>query len=162
MFRRRFGWLAHAAVVAFVLAMVSPTVARADPLPADYSGSTHGDVMALNLSAAGLANINAGIGHSATATDSTGDPRAHAESANLDANAVGIPVGVASDQANSDNATPTDSYNTGLGTINVPGALTVGAINGSGSTNWRATPSACPTGPPSRSPRRNSPTPTSA
>ncbi|SFS65119.1 Ig-like domain-containing protein [Saccharopolyspora flava] len=104
--------------------------------------------MELNLSAAGIASINAAIGHSATTTDSTGDPRAHAESANLDANALGIPLAVASDEASSDNATPTDSYTTGFGTISVPGVLSTGAINGSGSTNWAGDAACVPDGTP--------------
>ncbi|MBO0877281.1 MAG: hypothetical protein J2P19_28210, partial [Pseudonocardia sp.] len=103
--------------------------------------------MSLNLSAAAVANINAALGHSATATDSNGDPRTHAESANLEAGALGIPVSVASDEANADNADPADSYSGGLGSISVPGVLSTGAITVSGSANW-AGDTACVAGTP--------------
>src|SRR5690606_16398138 len=129
-------------------ALTTGLPARAEPLPATYSGSTHGDVLALGLNAAGIANVDASLAHSATSTNSTASPRTHAESANLDANAVGIPVGVASDQANSGPAAGSDSYTAGLGTINLPGILQVGAINGSGQTNWAGDLACVPDGTP--------------
>ncbi|WP_309235804.1 Ig-like domain-containing protein, partial [Amycolatopsis sp. SID8362] len=123
-------------------------VANAAALPAPYSGSTHGDILSLGLNAAGIANIDAILGHARTATDSTRDPRAHAESANLEAGALGIPVSVVSDQANSNNATPTDSYNTGLGQVDVPGVLDTGLLTGSGSTVWAGDAACVPDGQP--------------
>ncbi|SFS51089.1 hypothetical protein [Saccharopolyspora flava] len=122
--------------------------AIADPLPAQYSGSTSGDVLSLGLSALGIADIDAAIAHSATEVDSTGDPRAHAESSNVGANALGLGIDPISGEANSGPGTPTDSYTMGLGDISVPGVLTVGALQGSGSTNWPGDISCVPDGTP--------------
>ncbi|TWH21175.1 Ig-like domain-containing protein [Prauserella rugosa] len=149
MSKRSWFSAAALAVVTFLVgALTTVLPARAEPLPATYSGSTHGDVLALGLNAAGIANVDASLAHSATSTNSTASPRTHAESANLDANAVGIPVGVASDQANSGPAAGSDSYTAGLGTINLPGILQVGAINGSGQTNWAGDLACVPDGTP--------------
>ncbi|OLT48388.1 hypothetical protein BJF85_12765 [Saccharomonospora sp. CUA-673] len=144
-------WLSAAAlaVVTFLVgALTTVLPARAEPLPATYSGSTTGDVLNVGLNAAGIANVNASLAHSNTRTDSTASPRTHAESANVGLNAVGIPVGVASDQANSGPAAGSDSYNAGLGTINLPGVLQVGAINSSGQTNWAGDLACVPDGTP--------------
>ncbi|MCP2251828.1 hypothetical protein LY13_000559 [Prauserella aidingensis] len=148
MFRR--SWLS-AAALAVVTCLVAALVAvpvRAEPLPATYSGSTHGDVLSLGLNAGGIANIDASLGHSATNTDSTADPRAHAESANLDAGAVGIPVDVASGQANAGPDTPSDSYTQGLGQIDIPAVLDTGALTGTGQANWPGDLSCVPDGQP--------------
>ena len=137
-----------AAVAAFLLVPLTAVPVQADPLPAVYSGSTHGDVLSLDLTAAGIDDINAGLGHSATATDSTGPPRAHAESANLHAGALGIPVGPVAAQANATNATPTDSYSAGLGQVDVPGVLDTGLLSARGTRNWAGDAACVPDGQP--------------
>ncbi|WP_460792691.1 beta strand repeat-containing protein, partial [Micromonospora sonneratiae] len=144
--RRRMTARAAITVVGAVLAAsLGPGTAQADPLPATYSGSTHGDAMSLNITAAGL-TIGAALGHSATAVDSTADPRAHAESSNLEAGAIGIPVSVVTGDANSNNTTPTDSYNVALGQLDVPGLLDTGELVGTGSTNWAGDAACVPDG----------------
>jgi hypothetical protein len=138
---------AWAGASALLLAFLIPGAASADPLPAEYSGSTDGDAITMNVTA-GAQTIDATLGHSATAVDSGGDPRAHAESANLEAGALGIPVSVVSDEANSDDTTPTDSYSTGLGQLDAPGLLDTGVLVGTGSTNWAGDLACVPDGTP--------------
>ncbi|MBO0884381.1 MAG: hypothetical protein J2P17_29435, partial [Mycobacterium sp.] len=144
---RRRGYLRSlfALLLATVLASIGALTAKADPLPADYSGSAHGDIVSLDTTLAGV-RIGAAIGHSATNVDSTTDPQSEAESANIHANAIGIPVGVSSGSAQADNTTATDSYNVGLGQVDVPGLLDTGVITGSGTANW-AGDTQCVTGP---------------
>lgn len=119
--------------------------AAADPLPADYSGTTHGDVLSLDTLITGI-RIGAALGHSATDVDSTGDPRAEAESANLEVGALGLNVPLLAGDAESTTTQPTDSYNTGLGQVDLPPILDTGLISGSGSTNWPSD-TRCATGP---------------
>lgn len=139
--------VAWAGASALLLAFLIPGAASADPLPAEYSGSTHGNAINLDVTAAAQ-TIDAALGHSSTAVDSNGDPRAHAESANLEAGALGIPVSVVSDEANSDNTTATDSYDSGLGQVDVAGLLDTGALVGTGSTNWAGDLACVPDGTP--------------
>lgn len=124
-----------ASVATVVLAVLSPGIAQADPLPAAYNGSTLGDVMSLDVTAMGE-TVSGTLAHAATATDSMADPRAHAESANLEAGAVGITTDVVSAEANANDTTPTDSYDVDLGVVEAPGLLTTGMLTGIGQTNW--------------------------
>ncbi|SDT12986.1 Ig-like domain-containing protein [Microlunatus soli] len=145
---RRLGFRAFAvAVVAILLIPISTLVSRADPLPADYSGTTHGDVLGLDVTAAGL-TIGAALGHSSTDVASSGDPRAQAESANLEADAVGIPIAVSSGTAASDSGTATDNYDVGLGQVDVPPLLDTGVITGTGATRWPGEAMCVPDGSP--------------
>ncbi|MDI2029892.1 hypothetical protein QFW96_14775 [Saccharopolyspora sp. TS4A08] len=149
-------------LMALSMGVLAHAPAYAEPLPAQYSGSTSGDVLSLGLSGLGVPTIDADIGNSATDINSTEDPRAHAESSNVGANALGLPVDLISGEANSGPGTPTDSYAMGLGDITVPGVLNVGALQGSGSTNWPGgTSPAFPTARPSPNRPPSWPTPTS-
>jgi hypothetical protein len=132
---------------ALVVGLFVPGVAQADPLPADYSGTTHGDVMSLNVTILG-AGVNAALAHSATTVDSTADPRAHAESANMEAGAIGITVPVASGSADSDNTTLTDSYSAGFPPLTAAPILSTGVLTGSGSTTWAGDAACVPDGTP--------------
>lgn len=131
---RRLGLLA--AMLLAIQLLVAVPAAHADPLPATYSGATSGDILSLGVTAASVITLDADLGHTETATDSTGDPRAHAESANLGADVAGVGVAVVSDEANSTTTTATDSYDTGLGDVDITGVLDTGLITGSGSTSW--------------------------
>src|SRR5918997_6746035 len=135
------------ALLAGLIGTSAAPPAAADLCPATYSASTHGDTLGLSVTGAGL-TIGAALGHSATDVDSPAEPRAHAESSNLEAGAIGIPVAVASGTADSDNATPTDSYTAGIPPISVPPLFSAGAITGSGSTNWAGDAACVPDGTP--------------
>lgn len=124
--------------------------AAADPLPADYSGSTHGDVVALEVAAlSGLLSIptlaGANVGHSATATDSTASPATTAESANLHAVVAGIGLPI---DSNSAEAPPSATYSGGLGQVDVPGLLDTGLITSQGEANFVSTTECVPDGTP--------------
>ncbi|MFI9488503.1 Ig-like domain-containing protein [Promicromonospora sp. NPDC052451] len=127
---------AAAALLVTPLLLVAPTTARAEPLPAAYAGGTSGDILSLGLSVAGAIDVNAAVAHSATDVDSTAEPRSHAESANVSVGAVGLDVPVVSDEAQSGPAAGEDGYDAGLGSINVPGVLTVDALQATGATAW--------------------------
>jgi len=135
-------------LITLLFAPLMTAPAEAAPLPADYSGGTHGDVLDLDVTAAGIFPVTAVLAHSATVTDSQADPRAHAESANVEVGALGIPVGVSTDAADANNAAPTDSYDTGLGEVDVPGLLDTGIITGTGSATWAGDAACVPDGQP--------------
>lgn len=121
----------------FVILPFGALQARADPLPATYSGSTHGDILGLQLASPTLGlNVNASLAHSATTVDSTASPRAEAEGSNLHVGALGIPISVVSAGAESGPAAETDSFDQGLGEIDVLPVLDTGLVTTDGSTTW--------------------------
>lgn len=116
--------------------------AYADPVPAPYAGTTHGDILDVEAevlsSVLGVDTLSAVVGHAATAVDSEADPRAYAESANLDTAVapVGVDTALVVAEANADTTTPDDSYAESLGEVDAPPLLDTGLIIGSGEAHW--------------------------
>lgn len=125
-----------------------PGPASADPLPADYSGTTHGDILSVDFDAFG--DTVGTIGHAETAVDSTVATPAHAETSNVDASATGIAVDVVSQETNADNDTPTGSFAANLGSVevDVPPMLDTGVITGFGNAEWAGDTGCVPDGAP--------------
>ncbi len=83
---------------ALVLA-VPPSPASADPLPADYDASAHGDIVDLDAALLGGSLAGVKVGHSQTVADSAGAPAVESTSANVDVSVGGNPLPIDSTQA---------------------------------------------------------------
>ncbi len=132
--------------LAMLLAALAP--AFADPLPADYDGQTDGDVLALDVTALNAADVDATIGHALTQVDSEADPRADAESANVEAGAVGLGVSVNEDNASAGPDDESDTYDLALGEVDVAALLDTGIVTGTGSATWAGDAACVPDGDP--------------
>ncbi|WP_051485426.1 Ig-like domain-containing protein [Nocardioides sp. J54] len=117
-------------------------VAEAEPLPADFSGSTDNEILGLDVGLLGFNLAGVGLGHTDTSVDSAGSPPSAASAANLAAAVAGIPVAVSSvgETAPPDDGGPTS---TGLTEVDVPGLLDTGVITGTVDAHW-AGDLACP------------------
>src|SRR5918997_5336042 len=135
------------ALLAGLIGTSAAPPAAADPLPATYSASTHGDTLGLSVTGAGL-TIGAALGHSATDVDSTAEPRAHAESSNLEAGAIGTRVAVPPAPADPDNTTPPKRPPGASPPITAPPLFSAGAVTGTGSTTWAGDAACVPDGVP--------------
>jgi hypothetical protein len=136
MFRRFRAAVMTATFVASGVTLTA-TPASADPVPAPYSGSTHGDILSLDVQVLadllGIAGVTANVAHSATAVDSEGTPRSHAESANVDVGALGLGVGLVEAAAD---APPSSTYDESLLQVDTPPLLDTALLTGTGQASW--------------------------
>jgi hypothetical protein len=147
--RRNLSTLA-ALTLAGSFALAGGGTAQAATLPAPYSGTAHGDIVSLDVSAlSNLLNIPSIAGltvaHANATADSTATPATTAESKNVHASVTSLNIPV--DTARVD-AAPNDSYNRDLLPIQVPNLLGVGVIHGAGQANWAGTTACVPAGTP--------------
>lgn len=107
--------------------LTTPLAALAAPLPAAYSGSAGGDVVALDLTVGGVPLADARLAVSQSDIDSTATPESTASAFNLAAGAVGVGLTVndTTQTAPPDNTAPETET---IVAAEVTGLLTLGAL----------------------------------
>lgn len=121
--------------------------AHADPVPAPYSASTHGDVLVLDARVTGSDFAGLQVAHADTTVSSDATPRTRARAANIDDTVSGVAVSVSSvtQTAPDDNA---GSASSGLTDVDIPMLLDTGPANGTVHARWVGDAACLPSGEP--------------
>jgi hypothetical protein len=145
--RRNLSAIAALALAGGVsVAAAAPSYAATAPAP--YSGTSHGDIVSLDVNA--LSNVlqlptvaSLRVAHARATVASTGTPRTHAESKNVHAAVATLNIPVDTAQAD---APANSAYDRDLLPVQVPSLLGVGVIHGSGQANWATDTTCVPAG----------------
>jgi hypothetical protein len=140
---RRGALVGTALATAATYNLTSARPAQADPLPAPYSGTAHGDLVHLPLDVLGSSTAVVPLGHSFTTADSTtAAPNVTSTSANLDAELLGsLPLTLDEETVT---APPSSASSDTLLPLDLASLANLGVVSGDVEANYESA-SACPT-----------------
>jgi hypothetical protein len=134
-------------IVPGVTAVGIAGTAHAAPLPAPYSGDTHGDILAVHdLAVAGTSLAGLELGHTETRTDSAATPRVRSYASNLDGNLAGA-AGATPESVGAQVAGPDagdDVKAATLAEVPLSPVLTAGVADAAVEAHWAGDPACLP------------------
>ncbi len=143
--------------------LTAAPAAHAEPVPTDYSGDAHGDILGTEVSVAetliGLVpdlepTISATLAHSEAHVDSTSEPRTSAAAANVDGEVVGLDLAPGEAFASQPAGVAADDFS--LAEVPLAPIVDLGVISGEATADWSGDAS-CVTDAPSRAAPPSSP-----